>query len=479
MKNFLKKSVLFLVFIVVFTVTACGFGGARTSDEIYAAMAKATRDFDEYKGALTIKMNYTIEENGKQTGNAEIDYSIDPEQKIMYLTIDSGKTGIKVKVFDSKVMIALKTQQQTGANTNIVESINYYKLQEYAVWFFTSKQSFSAVSDQDLDAILKEYLYTFTETKAAHERVYAEQVEKRKVSDKSAYAEYDVKTGRGLNSLSLREYSKIRKTVNTGVYTLENSEKIVGKGGKITRVEVVRDLLYASDSDNGKNREKRTLKIDIKYVFDKKGYNKIETQPPEYLNYYQYSETFKMKFDIGGMITEKSYDAKIFDSQWIFNNLSKDFNNKGYKIEWYSDPDHTIPFVAQDMSYDEFKRVKCVFGKVTVPDGYAVIARDYRVRDERSDDYKAVFGPVNEIYNSNETLVIKEISSPYSMPVSSYENAVDGKLYDYNSRTLDLESGKFYLITHSKIEKDEDYSIFDIDVSSLWVYGEDPFEISF
>lgn len=462
--------------------SGCGFNGTDTDDGIYAALAKATQEFAGYKGALTIEMDYLVEEGGEETENAKFIYSIDPEKKSMYCTMDAKKTDVTVKVFgggkNSYIMTAVSMQKESNGSTVTYNNEEYYYLSEDAVRYLTSKQSFSSFSEQDIDLLLQDYLYTFTQTKEAYERVYAEQVEKAKVSDEEAYAEYDMTTDKSFNSISLREYSKIQKsdwsnTKGYGVFTVEDTSNIVGKRGKIAQAEVVREISFEKDISDYKQKEKRTVRVDIEYSFDKKGYKKIQTELPEYLNAYPYSEDFTMKFNIGGMTKEVTTTAYAYNPQFIFNNLSNGFKKGGCTIEWYADPDYTTPFVAQDMSYENFKSVECVYGKVTVKEGYAIVAHDYRVRDERSDSYKAVFGPFQEGSMDYEVLQWEKVGEPYSMTVmSDHENALNGEVYDDTSNSIVLEDGKFYLLTHTKVKKDEDYSIFDIDTSWLSAYGE-------
>ena len=462
--------------------SGCGFEGTDTDDGIYAALAKATQEFAGYKGALTIEMDYLVEEGGEETENAKFIYSIDPEKKSMYCTMDAKKTDVTVKVFgggeNSYIMTSVSMQKESNGGTLTYEADEYYGLSEDSVRFLTSKQSFSSFSEQDIDSLFQDYLYTFTQTKEAYERVYAEQVEKAKPSDEDAYAEYSITTDKSFNSISLREYSKIQKSdwskVNGyGVFTVEDTSNIVGKSGKIAQAEIVRAISFAKDFSDYKQTEKRTVRMDIEYSFDKKGYEAIQTELPEYLNAYPYSEDFTMQFNIGGMTKEATTTAYAYNPQFIFNNLSKGFNKGGCTIEWYADPAYTTPFVAQDMSYEEFKSVACVYGKVTVKEGYAIVANDYRVRDERSDDYKAVFGPIQEPSKDYEVLERKEAGESYFMTVlPDHENALNGEVYDENSNTVVLEEGKFYLITRTSVKKDEDYSIFDIDTSWLSAYGE-------
>ena len=461
--------------------SGCGFEGTDTDDGIYAALAKATQEFAGYKGALTIEMDYLVEEDGQETENAKFIYSIDPEKKSMYCTMDAKKTDVTVKVFgggeNSYIMTSVSLQKESNGGTLTYESDEYHGLSEDSVRFLTSKQSFSSFSEQDIDLIFQDYLYTFTQTKEAYERVYAEQVEKAKPSDKTAYAEYSITTDKSFNSISLRQYSKIQKSdwniMDYGVYTVEDTANIVGKSGKIAQAEIVRGISYVPQSGTYEKKETRTIRMDIEYSFDKKGYEKIQTELPEYLNAYPYSEDFTMQFNIGGMTKETTTTANAYNPQFIFNNLSNGFNKGGCTIEWYADPAYTTPFVAQDMSYEEFKSVECVYGKVTVKEGYAIVANDYRVRDERSDAYKAVFGPIQEPSKDYEVLERKEAGETYSMTVMfNHENALNGEVYDENSNTVVLEEGKFYLITRTSVKKDEDYSIFDIDTSWLSAYGE-------
>ena len=462
--------------------SGCGFNGTDTDDGIYAALAKATQEFAGYKGALTIEMDYLVEEEGEEKENAKFIYSIDPEKKSMYCTMDAKKTDVTVKVFgdgeNSYIMTAVSMQKESNGGALTYKEDKYYHLSEDAVRFLTSKQSFSSFSEQDIDLFFQDYLYTFTQTKEAYERVYAEQVEKAKASDEDAYAEYAMTTDKSFNSISLREYSKIQKsdwskTNGYGVFTVEDISNIVGKRGKIAQAEVVREISFAKDFSDYKEKEKRTVRMDIEYSFDKKGYKKIQTELPEYLEAYPYSEDFTMKFNIGGMTRERTTTAYAYNPQFIFNNLSNGFNKGGCTIEWYADPAYTMPFVAQDMSYENFKSVECVYGKVTVKGGNAIIACDYRVRDERSDAYKAVFGPLQEYSMDYECLEREGAGKTYSMSVlSDHENALNGEVYDNTSNSVVLEGGKFYLLTHTKVKKDEDYSIFDIDTSWLSAYGE-------
>ena len=56
--------------------SGCGFEGTDTDDGIYAALAKATQEFAGYKGALTIEMDYLVEEGGEETENAKFIFSV-------------------------------------------------------------------------------------------------------------------------------------------------------------------------------------------------------------------------------------------------------------------------------------------------------------------------------------------------------------------------------------------------------------------
>ena len=90
------------------------------------------------------------------------------------------------------------------------------------------------------------------------------------------------------------------------------------------------------------------------------------------------------------------------------------------------------------------------------------------MRDERSDAYKAVFGPKFEKSGSDEKLVGKDVSSEptYGIPIltEKYIITVNGVPYEGWS-DLTLESGKFYCVKTEEIITNEEYSIFDFETS--------------
>lgn len=489
MKKFKKvfSSVLGIIMgVSTLSFSGCGdngFAGVNTDDEIYAALAEATEDFFEYQDSLTIKIGYIVERNGKQTDNMTFKFSINPKDNVMYYILDSEDTNVKVKLFKesgtSYVMTSVKAETNDNGATVTYENDEYRQISETNANFLTSVGSFIVLSERDLNSIFRDYMYSFTETKNAYESVYAEQVEERRKTDDKADAEYDISTKKTSGSISMEEYSKIVKTdkgeYGNGTYTIIQRSKVTGKKGRISQEKLEAEISFlGSNAAAVAMNKKITLQTDIDYSFDKKTYKGIKTDLPTYVPTYSYSEDYKMNFNVGGMVTEKTSTAVSYNPNTIFNSLTKDFTPNGCIVDWYYDSAYTKPFALQSPTYDEFHEIKYLYGRLTISNDYAIIARDYKIRDNRTDAYKAVFGPILEggkYYEICASKLVKDTPT-YSLPImgEDYESFVNGEKYDDTSNVLNLDGGRFYLVEHIETITNDGYSIFDIDVSMLDVW---------
>ena len=484
MRKFFTTIVVVIILSLTMTLSGCGFGNVKTDDEIYKALEKATMDLFDYKDELTIKFEIDVEENGEQVESIEVVYSINPSEGQMYGVLNSNEATVKTKIFKAEnksyIMTATKLKKESDGSSTTYEKEQYYVLSKENVKKWTSFMGFSALSSYDIQTIFNDYSYSFTDTKAAYENVYAEQVEERLKVDDKAYAECRMNTEKSWGTISFNGYKLIRKSDVSprdgfGTYTITEKEKIVGKNGKVTQLIAEQELSFLKSTIGAvEKKEKTVMQMDIDYSFDEKGYKNIETNLSQNVEAYPEPEVYAMKFNIGGLITEKTTETYSFNSNNIFSTLTRDFRKSGCVIEWYEDPEYTKSFDAKGLTYDKFFDIKCIYGKLTVEDGYAIIGRDYRMVDERTDAYKAVFGPVYEESATYEIFESKRVEDEptYILPLESgYKHSVNGKQYDETSNTLALERGKFYIVETAKSVTNERYSIFDIDVSSLWVIG--------
>ena len=326
-------------------------------------------------------------------------FSINPKDNVMYYILDSEDANVKVKLFKesgtSYVMTSVKAETNDNGATVTYENDEYRQISETNANFLTSIGSFFVLSERDLNSIFKDYMYSFTETKNAHESVYAEQVEERRKTDDKADAEYDISTKKTSSSISMDEYSKIVKTdkgeYGNGTYTIIQRAKVTGKKGRVSQEKLEADISFlGSNAAAVAMNKKITLQMDIDYSFDRKTYKGIKTNLPTYVPTYSYSEDYKMNFNVGGMVTEKTSTAVSYNPNTIFNSLTKDFTPNGCIVDWYYDSAYTKPFALRSPTYDEFHEIKYLYGRLTISNEYAIIARDYKIRDNRTDAYKAV-----------------------------------------------------------------------------------------
>ena len=183
-----------------------------------------------------------------------------------------------------------------------------------------------------------------------------------------------------------------------------------------------------------------------------------------------------MKFDIDGWVTEKTTTATSFAPDIIFQNLTQPFTVTGCNVVWYEDAAHTKPFHPTNYTYSQFHNIDCVYGKLTAMDGYAVIIHDFYMNDNRPNEYKAVFGPIEDDANKDSLSAIQIVNETTTyLPVfgDTYTSTVNGKPYDWDTRFFDLESAKIYHVEHAKAPANETESIFAIDTTSLWLLTEE------
>ena len=469
----------------LFCATGCGFDGARTDEEIYSALANATKEMFDYNGGLTIKMSTVVEteydyQDPSTPETTQMTYSINPSEKIMYYSLESEKVDCIVKLFkeadDSYLQVDLKQKQTTSGGGSVAQKTQQYKrlILDQDVEFFTSCQSFKVFTEQELEELFGEYMYTFAEMKAAYETVYADQLARQLKTDERAKAEHTMSTKRGLGTISLEECSKMEKSADRGLRKLSEKSKIVGKNGKIARFELEQKYSYEDKYTPSWTCKTKTTELDIKYSFDKKGYNKIETSLPANVESYIHEKTYKMKLNVGGMLTEvTAQDANPFNAELIFGKLKKGFSEPGsYTVEWYEDEAYTTKFEPKGMSYEDFIKHDCVYGKVIVDGKYAVVATDYKIQDERSEAYKAAFGPIgSHVSEKDEGLEVHPwaymSSKTVTLPLkgNSYNSFVNGKKYGSSSNEIELEGGKFYLVEHYFKLQDANYYIFNWNIN--------------
>lgn len=499
MKNFKTIGSCVLSVLVVGSTlfsTACDALKKKSDDEIYEGIVKASEDFLNYNGPLTLNVKYIVEENKEKVEDATITLSLDPTNETMFYSLTAKQTEMKLKVFQEGeqpyVMTYIKQIATSGDSTNTTEINKYYSLSKDALHFFTNYQSLMSMgelyllSESNLGKILEEYAFSFTETKAAYQSIYKEQLSQKKTSYEHAFAEYNLSTSQTIHSTTLEESSEIRKydfgnnsTNGWGIYTLIEKSKISEKGGKLSQAIAERELSFSQlPAADYRPSEKITTQIDFSYSFDKKSYQamKVNLSETDEITVYPYKETFKMKFNLNGCITEKSTVAYDFTPEFIFNKLTKDFMLSGCSITWYEDASYTKPFSPEQLSYEQFHDIDCIYGKLTIKDGYAVIINDYCIYDERSKDYKIVFGPILDSDKDKDDFETRQAlnGATYTLSIlkNTYTSTVNGKPYDKTSNTFSLENGQLYLVEHAKTFTNDDFSIFDFDTSSLWAWGE-------
>ena len=483
-KKFFSYILSSIICCSLFCMTGCGFDGVRTDEEIYSALANATKELFNYDGELTIKMSTTIEQdyNGdKTTETANFSYSIHPSERKMYCLIDSEDAKCDIKVFTEEgktyIKVAVKAKETTnngGTITNEVEEYQQIK-PEAAIELLTSISSFQIYTEQDLRTIFTEYLFSFAETKAAFESVYAEQVAERLKFDETAAAEYKISTKRTLSTISLEEYSKIQKTDQygtrgVGLQTKTQKSELIGKNGKISKVTLENNFSYVRNQQStGINEfhEKTNVEMDLEYSFDKKGYDGIETELPSYVKTNMPSVVYTKNFNVEGVTIQKTFTSASYNSGVIFNNLKFDFHKSGATIDWYENDSFTKQLQVDSLSHKDFYKLEYVYGKINVSKNYAIVGTNYKIKDERSDAYKAVFGPVFEESFEDEGFesyyLTGENLKTYTIAAKGeeYQTFVNGTQYDSSTNSFRLGSGRFYLVEYVKLIKNADYSIFD------------------
>ena len=478
MKKLCSYILVSIICFSLFCMTGCGFDSVNTDEEIYSALIDATEKLFDYDGNITIKTKIIDWNNGSETSNIQFTYSINPSKKIMYYSLDFEKADCNVKVFneDGKPYLKVELEVQQGSSAQKNEEYKSFQMEEDAK-LLTSFSSYTLFTQQSLDDILQEYTYSFSETKAAYESVYAEQLAERLKTDKTAQAEYKMKTGKTITSIYLEDYSKIVKTTDelslkgAGLDTLIKKSKITGKNGKISKVFAQRESFFAKNSQTTNTvHKKTTIEMNINYSFDQIGYNKIETTLPEYgVEEITFEKNYKMKFNVGGVTLEKTTSSIYFNTDIAFRSLKSDISVSGSTIAWYEDEAYTRPFDPKNYSFDEFNKIDCVYGKISATDTFVVFGTDYEIKDERSDAYKAVFGPLssknfnNEGFTSEQLLATssKTITLPLPIQEGPYQSFINGNPYDASSNTFKVRRGKVYIIQHVKSITNDHYSIFD------------------
>ena len=486
-KRIVACAVSALIVGTTLSFSGCRYSRIKTEDDVYSALMDTTKELFEREGELTIKMTVTQEKSSKsEPEEAKIVYSVLPEEGKMFFTLQSKDEEMTMKLFEGGgkplVFIRTKVKELTTSGgvvigSMMVETENYKVASSTAVEQLTSLFSFSTYANFDLEQFYNDYAYSFSEIKSAYESVYAEQLAEKKKTDKNADAKFEMSAKKSVNELSYEFSSKI-KTSGTksgvyGYYTIGYQEKIVEKKGKISEIFLADDVSHIAQTSNEKRYEKTSIHLGFDYSFDENGYNAIQTDVPkdETVPSLQFiSQNMQMLFHVNGCVTKKTTVAHTFDADFIFRDLSKDYNKTGFSIEWFKDEAYANPFIPNNLSYGQFCDIKNIYGKMTIHDGYAVIARDYTIRDNRSDAYKAVFGPISES-SQGTSLEVKylEETPTFTLPQVSddYQAFIDGKAYDGTNNVITLENGKFYRLEMAKVVTNEQYSIFDVDASTL------------
>lgn len=471
-----------LIVSTTLSLSGCGFGRVKTEDEIYAALVGATKEFLERKDALTIKMTITQEGSGwKEAKESKIVYSVNPEEEKMFFTLKSEDEEMTMKLFEVDgnplVVRRVKANKSTTTGSTMVETENYNSATPTTVAQLTSLFWFSTYANFDLEQLFRDYVYSFSETKAAYESVYAEQLEKEKKRDKNVDASFEMNADKSFNKIFYELSTQITTGGfitggNYGYYTVVNKEKLVGKRGKISEVFVVNEVSHTPKNGGRRTYKNTSIHLEFDDSFDKKGYKAIKTDAPNSISPLNFiPQNMQMQFHINGCVAKKTTEVHSFNASFIFQELSKDYYKRGFAIEWFKDDTYTNPFSADNLSYAQFRDIKNIYGKLTINDGYAVVAHDYTVRDNRTDAYKAVFGPVSGNSHERDTLEAKYVvnDATFSLPVvnDNYQAFIDGKEYDETSNTISLENGKFYHLEIAEVITNEGYSIFDVDTSTL------------
>lgn len=459
----------------------------KTSDDIYDDIVETVEEFFDHSDTLTMKVSITTQRNEKEIDKTSITFSTNPEEGLMFLSMTSKNSEVKGKVFQQDgqayLMSYTKIFDEVDNLTTSVEVTDYYTLSKDAVSYFTSFPALGALSSIDLSSLFEEYLFSYTETKNAHEKVYAEQLATRKKTDEHAGAEYRLTTSKNLNSTSFEEYSEIKKYDTGyhgwGVYTVTERAQITEKNKKLSQMVAESTVSFAKATTNEtSDSAKLTMQLDLDYSFDSKGHKALEVDlsKDKDITSYPYQETYTMKFDIDGWVTEKTTTATSFAPDIIFQNLTQPFTVTGCNVVWYEDAAHTKPFHPTNYTYSQFHNIDCVYGKLTAMDGYAVIIHDFYMNDNRPNEYKAVFGPIEDDTNKDSLTAIQIVNETTTyLPVfgDSYTSTVNGKPYDWDTRFFDLESAKIYHVEHAKTPADKTESIFAIDnATSLWLLTE-------
>ena len=470
-----------------FSFSGCaGFGRVKTEDEIYLALMNATQEFLEYEDEMTITM--TMKEESKnnegysKSGDVTMKFSLHPEEDKMFFTMKSEDADMQMKIFkenDQPYMYTkMRAKKSTTSNgvvtdTHTVEQETYNATTQDCVDQFTGLFTFANYAGIDFEDLIHDYQYSFTETKLAYESVYAEQLAQEKKSNENADAKYEMSVDKSLNKISYQALSQVTtkgftRSGDYGNFTVTTQEKIVGKRGKISAVTASEEVSFSSTQDHYQNTKKVTVDMKIDYSFDKKGYKAIETQLPESVETRNFIQRqMQMKFNINGyLFTKSASSGSSFSSAYVFQACSNSLRGGGYTIEWFEDEAYTKPFVPDNLSYKEFCKIDCVYGKLTPLEGNAVLFYDYTVCDERTDAYKVVFGPVVSSRNEKDAFerITVGANSTFTLPIygDAYKTFINGERYDATNALMTAEQGKVYHLEIGEVITNEDFSIFDI-----------------
>ena len=474
--------------IALGTVTLCtavafsgctGFGRVKTEDEIYQALMNATQEFFGYEDEMTITM--TMEEESVDVygyvdnEKVEMKFSLHPEADKMFFTMKSGDTELVMKIFEESgtpyIYTKAKTETNTDTgNTSSVAKENYQITTQDCVDQFTGLFAFSNYAGINLQELFHTYSYGFTQVKSAGESIYAEQLAKERENNEDANATFKASVEKSSNKLICETFSQVttneyENTRNEATVTLTENEKIVGKKGKISELIATVEASYKRKNNPVKKSAKVAVDMKIDYSFDKKGYKAIETQLPESVTMCNFiQQPMQMKFNINGyLFTKSASSGHSFSSDSVFRGLSGTLQRKGYTIEYFEDGAYTKPFVPDNLSYKEFCKIDCVYGKLTVEDDYAVLLHDYTVCDERSDAYKAFFAVLLDSSEDEFKSVSLSKGATYSLPIyDGYKTFINGEAYNETTKDITLEEGKLYHVELAQVVTDEQFSIFEL-----------------
>ena len=342
---------------------------AKTDEEIFSLMKKASENTAAYSGAFTVTMDYTSTDKEGETevySNADTQWATVDPSRYLYASDAEYDSDEEYKIFEKEGYYYL----HIGGYMNGCRGISREEVEEWI------HEVSPAGMLMDLSYVFE--AVDFAELKGAWEEVFASDLEKERAdtyADAMAAVTFSTQNNNGDLSLTIAWDTTTLSSgydYYEGVIANHISYTYYAKNNMLYAIDITE--ITESEEEQTKHYSAFNRKCAYTFAFDEEFYASIqEIEPTEEdrLNPNTRSITKKLVFD-GGSYTVQMEGATVAE---MLESLEEGKDRWGIQAEWDIDGvylDETCEtLVPNDMDFEEFLALPTIYsGKITAKDGW-------------------------------------------------------------------------------------------------------------